>query len=261
GLMMALLPNLAAGATTMCTERTLRNSRLAFGSVLAEEDLKLMAGAKVIWGLGMSETLGPYAYADELRAPGYPLCAPMDHFADGFEVRVADPHDRPVPAGEIGEIQIRGYAVTQGLHKIPTDQYFTEDGFYRTGDMGVFQGSRLLFTGRNGDIIKTAGSNVSPAEVELELQQLAGIQSAYVVGLPDAERGQIVAAAVVTDDDSVDFGDVETKLRQLLSSYKVPRLYVAIRREEVPLLHSNKVARREIAAMLEARLGRVGTER
>lgn len=259
GLMMSLLPNLAAGATTVCTERTLRNSRMAMGSVLAEEDVKIMAGMTVIWGLGMSETLGPYSYGDELRAPGYPLCAPMDHFADGYEVRVADADDRPVPEGEVGEIQVRGYAVTTGLHKIPRDQYFTADGFYHTGDMGLFQGKRLLFTGRNGDMIKTSGSNVSPAEVEFEMQQLEGVKSAYVVGLPDYERGQIVVAAVVTDGADVDFGEVEAKLRQRLSSYKVPRAYVAIDREEVPLLHSNKVARREIAAMLADRLGRSAT--
>jgi acyl-CoA synthetase (AMP-forming)/AMP-acid ligase II len=124
--------------------------------------------------------------------------------------------------------------------------------------MGLFKGRRLLFTGRSGDMIKTAGSNVSPAEVELEMQQLDGVQSAYVVGLPDGERGQIVVAAVVAGDQAIDFGDVEAKLRQRLSSYKVPRAFVAIRREEVPLLPSNKVARREIATMLEERLGRTG---
>jgi acyl-CoA synthetase (AMP-forming)/AMP-acid ligase II len=256
GLMMTLLPNLAAGATTMCTEKTLRNSRMAMGSVMTDEAIAAMAGTRIIWGLGMSETLGPYAYGDQLRVPGYPLCAPMDHLAPGFDIRVADADDRPVPAGQRGEIQVRGKAVTPGLHKLPRDPLFTPDGFYRTGDMGLFEGTRLLFTGRDGDMIKTAGSNVSPAEVELEMQQLDGIQSAYVVGLPDAERGQIVVAAVVTDNAVVDFADVEATLRRRLSAYKVPRAYVAIRRDEVPLLHSNKVARREIAAMVAQRLGR-----
>ena len=256
GLMMSLLPNLAAGATTTCTEKTLRNSRMAMGIVLSDEDVAAMAGNRMIWGLGMSETLGPYAYGDELRAPGYPLCAPMDHIAIGFEVRVADAEGRPVAEGEVGEIQVRGPAVTTGLHKVPRARCFTPDGFYRTGDMGLFQGRRLLFTGRDSDMIKTSGSNVSPAEVELELQQIENVQSAYVVGLPDDERGQIVAAAIVTGDAPVDFADVEAKLRQRLSSYKVPRHYLAIGRDEVPLLPSNKVARREIAAMLAERLGR-----
>jgi acyl-CoA synthetase (AMP-forming)/AMP-acid ligase II len=257
GLMMYLLPNWEVGAITVCTERTLSNSRIAMGSVLAEEDIKLMGSAKPYWGLGMSETLGPYSYGDELRAPGFPLCAPMDHFADRYEVRVADEDGNPVGDGETGEIQVRSYALTPGLHKIERSDYFTPDGFYHTGDMGLIEGRRVHFIGRNGDMIKTAGSNVSPAEVEMEMQQLDGVHSAYVVGLPDKERGQLVVAAVVPRDGvTLDFAEIEAKLRQRLSGYKVPRAYVAIAREEVPMLHSNKVARRQIETMMAARLGR-----
>jgi len=115
----------------------------------------------------------------------------------------------------------------------------------------------VLFVGRNGDMIKTAGSNVSPAEVEMEMQQLEGIHSAYVVGLPDKERGQLLAAAVVPRDGvQLDFVEVEGQLRKRLSSYKVPRFYMQIAREQVPMLPSNKVARREIAAMLERELAK-----
>jgi acyl-CoA synthetase (AMP-forming)/AMP-acid ligase II len=257
GLMMFLLPNWEVGATTICTERTLSNSRVAMGSVLAEDDLKLMAKAKPYWGLGMSETLGPYTYGDELRAPGFPLCAPLDHIADRYEVRVVDEDDIPVGDGETGEIQVRGYALTSALHKIERSEFFTPDGFYRTGDTGLREGSRIHFVGRSGDVIKTAGANVSPAEVELEMQQLDGVHSAYVVGLSDGERGQLVVAAVIPREGAVlDFADIEVKLRQRMSAYKVPRAYVVIAREEVPLLHSNKVARREIAHILAEKLGR-----
>ncbi len=260
GMMMYLLPNWEVGAITVCTERTLSNSRVAMGSVLPEEDLKLLSNQpKPWWGLGMSETLGPYSYGDDFRAPGYPVCAPMDHFADGYEVRIADENDMPVGDGEIGEMQLRGYPVTPGLHKIERSEHFTPDGYYHTGDMCLVEGSRIHFVGRGGDMLKTAGSNVSPAEVELEMQQLDGVHSAYVVGLPDVERGQLVVAAVVPRDGAeLDFAEIEAKLRQCLSSYKVPRAYVAITRDEVPLLASNKVARREIAAMLAKRLGQSG---
>lgn len=258
GMMMYLLPNLEVGAVTVCTERTLSNSRMAMGSVLPEEDLKLLSNQpKPWWGLGMSETLGPYSYGDEFRAPGYPVCAPMDHFADGYEVRIADENDRQVGDGEIGEMQLRGYPVTPGLHKIEREGYFTPDGYYHTGDMCLVEGKRIHFVGRGGDMIKTAGSNVSPAEVEMEMQALEGVHSAYVVGLPDRERGQLVVAAVVPRDGvELDFADIEAQLRQRLSSYKVPRAYVAIGRDEVPMLPSNKVARREIAAMMARKLGR-----
>jgi acyl-CoA synthetase (AMP-forming)/AMP-acid ligase II len=107
-------------------------------------------------------------------------------------------------------------------------------------------------------MIKSASANVSPAEVEMELQALDGVHNAYVVGLPDSERGQLLAAALVGRDDDVplDFADLEVKLRQRLPSYKVPRAYIQLRHVEVPMLPSNKVARREIVALISQRLNR-----
>jgi acyl-CoA synthetase (AMP-forming)/AMP-acid ligase II len=193
-----------------------------------------MKQAPISWALGMTETIGPYSWGDEVRAPGYPLCAPLDHIADRYDVRVWDAEAGAVVGdGGIGEIQVRGYALTPGLHKVERAEHFEPDGFYRTGDMGLVAGERILFVGRNGDMIKTAGSNVSPAEVEMEMQQLEGVHSAYVVGLPDPQRGQLLVAAVV------------------------PRAYVAITRDEVPMLHSNKVARRQVERMMAEKLGRI----
>lgn len=263
GLMMWLVPNWEAGAITICAERTLSNSRMAFGSVLSDEDLALMSKSpKPWWGLGMSETLGPYSHGEEFRAPGYPICAPMDHFAPGYDVRIVDANDQPVHDGEVGEMQVRGYPVASGLHKLEKDGYYTADGFIKTGDMCKIedrpQGRRIHFVGRDGDMIKTMGSNVSPAEVAMEMQALAGVHSAFVVGLPDAERGQLVVAAVVPRDGAaLDFAAIEAELRKRLSSFKVPRAYVPFTRDEVPLLASNKIARREIATMVAQRLGRI----
>lgn len=255
GLMMYLMPNWAAGAITTCTEGTSTSSRMAMGSVLADEDMAMLGMKPPFWGLGMSETLGPYSYGDIVRVPGRPLCAPMDHFADRYDVRVADVNDQPVGDGGTGEVQVRGFAVTTGLHKLDRAGFFTADGYYKTGDMGLVEGSRVHFIGRDGDMIKTSGSNVSPAEVEMEMQALSGIHSAYVVGLPDDERGQVVAAAVVLRDGmTVDFAQVQAELRSKLSSYKVPRLFCAITRDEVPMLPSNKVARRQIVTLLQEKL-------
>jgi acyl-CoA synthetase (AMP-forming)/AMP-acid ligase II len=258
GLMMYLMPDWIAGAVTVCSSRTLSNSRFSIGAVLAEEDLKLMSASRPYWALGMTETLGPYAHGDVHRVPGRPVCAPMDHWADGLEVRVVDEQNRVVADGGSGEIQLRGPALTQGLHKMTRDDSFTPDGFLRTGDMGLVEGTRVHFVGRSGDMIKIASSNVSPAEVELEIQTLDGVHNAYVISLPDSERGQLLAAAVVARDDGVtlDFMALEAQLRRRLSSYKVPRAYLQIRRDEVPMLASNKVARRELAALIARRLGR-----
>lgn len=259
GLMMYLLPNWVAGATTQCTEGTSTSNRMAMGSVLAEDDMKLLQAymKPPYWGLGMTETLGPYTYGNVARLPGYPICAPMDNIAERYEVRIADANDRPVADGERGEMQVRGYAVTPGLHKIERSECFTPDGFYHTGDMCLVEGSRIHFVGRDGDMIKTGGSNVSPAEVEMEMQSLEGVHNAYVVGLPDKERGQLVVAAVVPRDGvTLDFTDIEAQLRRRLSSFKVPRAYIAISHAEVPMLPSNKVSRRQIEQLVASRLGR-----
>ena len=257
GLMISLMPSLAAGSITVCTEGTPTSSRHAMGSVLAPEDLKIMESLRPFWALGMSETLGPYSYGDEFRVEGRPVCAPLDNIADGYEVRVADEHGNPVADGGTGEIQVRGYPLSRGLHKLERSDYYTPDGFYHTGDMGLVEGTRIHFVGRGGDMIKSAGSNVSPAEVEMEMQGIAGVHSAYVVGLPDAERGQLVVAAVVPRDGAtLDFEAIRKQLRAQLSPFKVPREYIAITREEVPMLPSNKVHRRAIETMLAERLGR-----
>jgi acyl-CoA synthetase (AMP-forming)/AMP-acid ligase II len=152
---------------------------------------------------------------------------------------------------------VRGYPLATSLHKVEQSEYYTPDGYYHTGDMCLVEGTRVHFVGRNGDMIKAAGSNVSPAEVEMEMQTLDGIHNAYVVGLPDSERGQLVVAAVVPREGAkLDFAEIEATLRKRLSSYKVPRAYVEITREEVPLLHSNKVSRRMVQDLMAAKLGR-----
>src|SRR3546814_17572137 len=94
----------------------------------------------------MTEPVGPYSYGHVHRVPGRPLCAPMDHCAEGFEVRVVDESNQPVAEGGIGEIQVRSAAVTPAIHKMSHEKFFTPDGFLRTGDMGQVEGSRVHFT-------------------------------------------------------------------------------------------------------------------
>ena len=254
GMIMYLFPSWERGATSLCTERTSTNSAKAMGAVLSDEELQRDTNGELIWAMGMTETIAPYAYTYTLRVPGYPLAPPLDHVAEGYDVRLwADGQE--APEGVRGEIQVRGPAVTPGLHKVERSEVFEPDGFYRTGDMGIRQGSRILFVGRSGDMIKTASANVSPAEVEYEIQQLEGVASAYVVGVPHPVRGQLLVAAVVPREGAqLDFADIERKLRQRLSGFKVPRVYVTITRDDVPMLPSNKVARREIERMMAEKL-------
>ena len=87
------------------------------------------------------------------------------------------------------------------------------------------------------------------------------VHSAYVVGLPDDRRGQLVVAALVARDGAkLDMAAIESAMKQRLSGYKVPRAYVELTRDEVPMLPSNKVSRRQIEAILAERLGRTITK-
>ena len=84
------------------------------------------------------------------------------------------------------------------------------------------------------------------------------IHNAYVTGIPDQERGQLVVAAVVAREgvDKLDFTEIEAELRKNLAGYKVPRAYVQIDRDEIPMLHSNKVSKRLLSDLMVEKLGR-----
>ena len=101
-------------------------------------------------------------------------------------------------------------------------------------------------------MIKTAGANVSPVEVERAIVTVSGM-AAHVVGLPDSERGQIVAAVVVIPDGaSLDVATLRDELKAELSSFKIPRRIVGIRAVDIPLMSSGKVDMRRLAELFDA---------
>jgi acyl-coenzyme A synthetase/AMP-(fatty) acid ligase len=109
----------------------------------------------------------------------------------------------------------------------------------------------LFFHGRVDDQIKVSGVNVSPSEVERVLLAVVGVAQAFVVGVPDTQRGAIVAAAIITDSDAVvDPGDVVKQVGERLSSYKVPRIVAIIEATDIPMKSSGKVDRFALAEML-----------
>jgi O-succinylbenzoic acid--CoA ligase len=109
---------------------------------------------------------------------------------EGFEVRIVE-----------GEIQIRGPALFSGY--VGAEDAFTEDGWFATNDLGRFltDGS-LVVAGRRDDVIITGGENVHPDEIEGILTEHEDVREACVFGLPDAEWGEVVAAALVTTSDA-----------------------------------------------------------
>jgi acyl-CoA synthetase (AMP-forming)/AMP-acid ligase II len=137
---------------------------------------------------------------------------------------------------------VRGAFLMDGFYKRERHEVFTPDGWYATGDQGWFgEDEHLRFTGRRTAMIKTGGSNVSPAEVELALAQLDGVREAFVFAIPAAERGEDVAAVVVSEGSTpIEAHEFRESLREVLSSYKIPRHVRVIAEVDLPKLPTGK---------------------
>jgi acyl-CoA synthetase (AMP-forming)/AMP-acid ligase II len=155
-----------------------------------------------------------------------------------------------VAVGEVGELCIRGPYLMQGYYKRSREECFDADGWFHTGDLVRTDADGFVyFVGRLSTMIKTAGANVSAAEVERAIARVTGAE-AHVVGVPDTQRGELVAAVVVQPD--FDEATVRERLKGELSSYKIPRRFVALARADVPLLSSGKVDRQRLRRLFDA---------
>jgi non-ribosomal peptide synthetase component E (peptide arylation enzyme) len=177
--------------------------RGALGGLTRERRLEVQRRLcrKPLPGYGMSECLGNSTCAvedDEAMILGsdgraYP----------GTELLVVDEQDRPVAAGSVGAILVRGPSRCLGYFQAPelTSQAFTPDGYFRTGDLGSLNpDGYLTFAGRAKDIIRRGGVNISPAGVEAVLMKHPRIEHVALVGLPDERLGERACACVITRD-------------------------------------------------------------
>jgi fatty-acyl-CoA synthase len=173
-----------------------------------------------------------------------------------MEIRIVDRETRrPLPAGEVGEILVRGH-LTPGYYKDPERNAaaFDAEGFLVTGDLGVLgDDGRLRFRGRIKEMVKTGGINVAPLEVEEVLLGHPAIEQAYVVGLPDARREEILAAAVVLREGRrVEPDSLRAFCKEALAAFKVPQTFRVLAREELPITATGKVQKFRLAEMLAA---------
>ncbi len=166
------------------------------------------------------------------------------------EVSVRDPAGRVLPAGQVGEIWVRGPGVFRGYWRAPaaTRRALHPEGWLRTGDAGyVDLDGDLWVLARRDDLIVTGGENVAPHEVEAVLRQHPAVADAAVVGVPDPEWGQQVAAAVVLRPQrSVSPAALQAFCRQYLAGYKVPRRWRFV--AQLPRTASGKVRRAAVRA-------------
>ncbi|RMF05138.1 MAG: o-succinylbenzoate--CoA ligase, partial [Chloroflexi bacterium] len=165
-------------------------------------------------------------------------------------VRVADPAGNSLPAGEIGEIVVSGPTVMAGYYRQPdATRQALRHGELFTGDLGYLDADGDLFVvQRRSDLIVSGGENVYPAEVERVLRSHPAVADACVVGLPDPEWGQRVAAMVVCAKP-VAKAALRDFCRQQLGGYKQPRLFKFV--ESLPLTASGKVHRDAVRRQLE----------
>ena len=146
----------------------------------------------------------------------------------GVEIRLVDTHLCDVPVGEPGEILIKGPSVFKEYWRKPeaTKEAFTVDGWFKTGDMAVLNQGYYKILGRTSvDIIKSGGYKISALEIEEVLRNHYDIRDCAIVGIPDEEWGEVVAAVLVTEQKELNTDILTTWLKEKLPSYKVPRKY------------------------------------
>ncbi len=187
-------------------------------------------------GMGLSNPYKGTRYAGHV---GYPL--------RGVAIRLADDTDNEIK-GEAGEIQVRGANVFSEYWRKPeaTAASFTKDGWFKTGDVAVLDtegGYRIL--GRNStDIIKSGGFKISALEIEEVLRTHPSVIDCSVVGIEDEEWGEIVAAAIISKDKTLDFNEISVWMKALMPAYRVPRLFKIV--EELPRNAMGKVTKKEV---------------
>ncbi len=224
-----------------------------------EMTMEAVAARQLCNVYGSTETYGNCAVTDahdplevRLQTQGLPL--------PGMDIRVVDPASgRALPPGEVGEFRVRGY-VTPGYYRDPeqTRAAFDADGYFVTGDLGLIgTDGRLRFRGRLKEVIKTAGINVAPLEVEAVLLAHPAVKQAYVVGIPDRDKGELVVAAVeLREGMTATVESLTAFCRERLASYKVPVRTVVKKDDEFPRTPSGKVQKLRLREEL-ARLGEV----
>jgi malonyl-CoA/methylmalonyl-CoA synthetase len=162
----------------------------------------------------------------------------------GTEVRVVDEDDRPLPAGRIGRIQVRGDNVFAGYWRMPdkTREAFTPDGFFRTGDMGRFDADGYLaIIGRDKDLVISGGLNVYPKEIEEIIDALPGVAESAVIGLPHPDFGEAVTAVVVRGKggEALTAEGIIAQLKGRIAGFKVPKAVFFV--DELPRNAMGKV--------------------
>lgn len=177
-------------------------------------------GIELAQGYGLTETAGTVTFEPHARLRPGSVGTALNH----VDIRIIDDGVDAEP-GDPGEIWIKGDCVFGGYYGSPelNEDLFSPDGYYRTGDIGVFD-DRLYLVGRQKDMISVSGFKISPVEVEITLEAHPSVSGSLVIGEPDDRTGERVVAYVIPEKGmTVEPTDLQGHVREALARYKVPK--------------------------------------
>ncbi|WP_374686951.1 long-chain fatty acid--CoA ligase [Promineifilum sp.] len=209
-------------------------------------------GIEIRFGFGMTET-GPTVFLIEKDYPRSKLGSvgkPQLH----VDVRIVDRQGQDVPAGERGELLIKGPGVTPGYWQLPeVTAESIVDGWLHSGDVAMCDGDGYYYiVDRWKDMFISGGENVYPAEVENVIYQLPQVAEAAVIGVPDEKWGEVGRAfVVVKPGQTLDEAEIIEHCRQNIARYKVPRSVAFI--AQLPRNPAGKVVKGELRALVSSK--------
>lgn len=233
-------------------EVDLSRYKIAFGGgskifPSTSEAWKAFTGAHILEGFGLSETapiltLNLMGQDNFSGTVGYPV--------PSTDVKILDENNREVAPGTPGELCAKGPQVMAGYwnRRQETKASFTEDGFFKTGDVAIMHPDGLFeIVDRKKDMIIVSGFNVYPNEVEAIASELPTVAEAACIGMPDEKSGErIVLFVAPVAGAEIDIDEIDAHCRESLAAYKVPREIQAL--AELPKSNVGKILRKDLRA-------------
>ena len=205
---------------------------------------KRITGCNVVEGYGLSET-SPVATINRFDESAFTGSIGLP--VPSTDIVIRDDEGRDVPHGSPGEICIRGPQVMAGYWQRPdeTAKVMTEDGFFRSGDIGVMDATGYTkIVDRKKDMILVSGFNVYPNEIEQVVNLHPGVLECAAIGVPDDRSGEAVKLYVVRKDPALAEGDISDYCRDNFTAYKRPK-HIEFR-DDLPKSNVGKILRREL---------------
>ena len=208
-------------------------------------------GVPLVPSYGMTETCAQVTANPIFKPSG--IYGPLTSVGQIFtpnKIQVRGKQNEPLGVNNSGTIWLKGPQVFDGYLNDDT-QTFDAEGWFKTGDVGhINVHGHLFIESRESDLIITGGENVSPYEVESQLEKISSISEAAVIGLPDKQWGErVVAVVVVKTEQLINAEKIKSKLSKSITSFKIPKQI--IQTESLPKTKTGKVRRRDLVNLFK----------